>query len=472
MSIRRVFSAIIVAIALLFGVSATSAVVSRAVVGRSLDDLNNRVFVAQRSASALLRAYVDQETGQRGFLLTGDPVFLEPYTAGRAQAAQAQTRLRQVLAGNTQAMTALDAVSAAANAWETTAAEPEIAARMAGPVPGEQIESLGLLGKGLFDALRNKAAQLQSRTDEMAARQLHRVSAAQHVARVVTYILVGLLLLIVVTALTVLPRLLNRPVTRLLRQVRAVSEGNYAIEIERNGPVEIATIADAVNHMRASILASIDDRLAAENALTRHDEQARMAADLHDRTINRVFGLGLLLTSAANRHPRVRSTLKPLIAETDEIISELRKVIFDLSHTDNPGAHAERGLSATVIRVVENIFDGTDTVPALEFRGAVDGSAVEPGLRLAVVEFLHTALGPMVPVVNPADLTVRLVATDDALCLQLAIRGDHAEADQTENLDRLSALIARLGGTLSAGTDESETTIAWTVPPGSMIGPG
>lgn len=336
MSIRRVFSLIIVTIVLLFGVSAASAVVSSVVSGRAVNELTDRVFVAQRSASRLLRAYVNQETGQRGFLLTGDPVFLQPYTQGRADAAQLQTQLRQILGGDARAIAALDAVSAAANAWETTATEPEIAARTAGPVPADQIESSALLGKGLFDSLRDQAARLQSVTDDMAARQLHRVSAAQQIARVATYVSIGLLLAIVTAAFTLLPRLLNRPVTRLIAQLRAVSEGNYTLEIERTGPVEISAIADAVNTMRASILASIDHRVAAENALILYDEQRRMAADLHDRTINRVFGLGLLLASAVSRHPGTRSTLEPLLTETDEIISELRTVIFDLSRTTEP----------------------------------------------------------------------------------------------------------------------------------------
>lgn len=332
-SIRRLFSATTAAIVLLFVVSAGLTTVDRVVVQRSVTDPNNRVFVAQRSASTLLRAYVDQETGQRGFLLTGDPVFLEPYTNGRNLAARAVTRLRQVLADDAQAMTQLDAVSAAANAWETQAAQPEIAARTAGPVPGGQIEPMALTGKQLFDTLRDRVAELQTRTNELAAREIQRVAPAQRLADIVAYVSAGLALLVVVSVFTALPRLLTRPVTRLLGQVRAVSAGDYTLEIERNGPVEIATIADAVNYMRGNLLASVDDRLAAERAVARYDEQARMAADLNDRTISRVFALGLSLTSAATRHPRLTSTLEPLIAETDAIIADVREAIYDLTHT-------------------------------------------------------------------------------------------------------------------------------------------
>jgi len=327
------FSAVMIAVVLLFGLFAGATVAGRVVVEHSVNDLSNRVLVAQQSAAALLRAYVDQETGQRGFLLTGDPAFLQPYTTGLDRAARQQIRLRRALAGDAQSMTALDAVSAAADDWETTAARPEIAARTAGPVPGDQMESFALVGKGLFDTLRDRAAALTTRTNALAAHKIQRVHSAQRFADIATYISAGLLLAIVAAAFLALPGILARPVARLLEQVRTVSEGDYAVEIERAGPVEIATIADAVNHMRNNLLASIDARLAAERALALRDEQSRMAAELHDRTIGRVFGLGLSLASLTSRHPRLASGLEPLIAETDTVIAELRKSIFDLKNT-------------------------------------------------------------------------------------------------------------------------------------------
>ncbi|WP_216894513.1 CHASE3 domain-containing protein [Nocardia alni] len=335
----------IVVIVLLFGISTVLGAIGRVTAGRSVNDLNNRVFVAQRSASAILRAYVDQETGQRGFLLTGDAVFLQPYTDGGDLAARAATRLRQVLADDAQAMSELSAVLAAAHTWETMAADPEIAARKAGPVPDGQIEAMALTGKQLFDTLRDRTAELQARTNTLVANEIHRAAAAQRLASAAAYVSVLLALLVSISVFTTLPRLLSRPVTRLLGQLGAVSAGDYTVEIERNGPVEIATIADAVNHMRGSILASIDARVAVERAFSRYDEQARLAADLNDRTITRVFALGLSLTSATNRHPALRPTLEPLIAETDAIIADLREAIYDLRHTDE--ATVERDLSAT-----------------------------------------------------------------------------------------------------------------------------
>ena len=48
--------------------------------------LANYVELA-REARDVHEAMLDQETGLRGWLASGDPVFLAPYTAGRAQSA-------------------------------------------------------------------------------------------------------------------------------------------------------------------------------------------------------------------------------------------------------------------------------------------------------------------------------------------------------------------------------------------------
>lgn len=52
---------------------------------------------ARVAAYGLLQGSVDAETGQRGYLLTNDPVFLEPYEEGRAEALRHLRRLRETL---------------------------------------------------------------------------------------------------------------------------------------------------------------------------------------------------------------------------------------------------------------------------------------------------------------------------------------------------------------------------------------
>jgi C4-dicarboxylate-specific signal transduction histidine kinase len=55
----------------------------------------NRTREARLALHGLLQASVDAQTGQRGYLLTNDPTFLERYVTGRAETASSLERLRQ-----------------------------------------------------------------------------------------------------------------------------------------------------------------------------------------------------------------------------------------------------------------------------------------------------------------------------------------------------------------------------------------
>ena len=81
---------------------------------------------------ALLVALVDQETGQRGYVLTGDEAFLEPYRDGAATSAGRLAALRADFAGD-PGMTDGDRPRSPrpSATWQRVGARPEIAARRA-----------------------------------------------------------------------------------------------------------------------------------------------------------------------------------------------------------------------------------------------------------------------------------------------------------------------------------------------------
>ncbi len=61
-----------------FVVSTVFSVLGRVNVARAMNQLSEHMLPAREQVAALSRTYVDQETGQRGFMLTADQAFLEP----------------------------------------------------------------------------------------------------------------------------------------------------------------------------------------------------------------------------------------------------------------------------------------------------------------------------------------------------------------------------------------------------------
>src|SRR4051812_47450648 len=76
-----------------------------------------RVAVAQ----SLLTAMLDQETGLRGYLLTRDLDFLEPYTGGRDRYMVAARRIDALVAGDSRSEAAEDRADALAARWQRAA---------------------------------------------------------------------------------------------------------------------------------------------------------------------------------------------------------------------------------------------------------------------------------------------------------------------------------------------------------------
>lgn len=82
LSLRQLIWICLGTITAVFVVSTAFSVVGRINVARAADRLGGEMLPAQEQVAALSKAYVDQETGQRGFMLTADEAFLEPYASG------------------------------------------------------------------------------------------------------------------------------------------------------------------------------------------------------------------------------------------------------------------------------------------------------------------------------------------------------------------------------------------------------
>ncbi|GMA96924.1 hypothetical protein GCM10025881_37480 [Pseudolysinimonas kribbensis] len=103
--------------------------------------------------------------------------------------------------------------------------------------------------------------------------------------------------------------------------------------------------------------------------LERVEDRSRIARDLHDHVIQRLFGAGLTLQAEATRTSEgSRGVILEQVNAIDAAIAEIRTVIFALS---SPPA----GSSALRHRVLDAVSEagaGLPTPPRLTFDGAVD----------------------------------------------------------------------------------------------------
>jgi diguanylate cyclase (GGDEF)-like protein len=182
-SSRHSFSYLVIAV----GLVAAALVFAFHVQGRdtlkSADESN--------SAVVALTAMLDQETGVRGFLYTGQEQFLEPYLTGRLAYATARLQVAQAAAGDSVTANLAAAEDNAARAWQTAAAR-NIAARQVGNVSHENQVLQAEAGKQQMDRFRAVNTQLRNRLDQ---RRNARLSEASTVSTIAVVLLAGLLAL-------------------------------------------------------------------------------------------------------------------------------------------------------------------------------------------------------------------------------------------------------------------------------------
>lgn len=143
----------------------------------AVDAQRNRWTPAAASARELLSSALNQETGERGYVITADPRFLAPYTQGRAESAATIARLRALAGSDAIAARAVETYSRRLAAWQQDA-EGEIAAVRRGDLAGAQADVASGAGRQRFDELRAAQSQLVSIADARMRSASRRIDRA------------------------------------------------------------------------------------------------------------------------------------------------------------------------------------------------------------------------------------------------------------------------------------------------------
>lgn len=200
----------------------------------------------QAKLSGVLKDLTDMETGQRGYLLTGDPDYLQPYTDAKDKIETDFVDLRADLSNRTQRERSLESQLESAAESKQTEMEHSISLRQ----QGYRHRSFKLVdtneGKDYMDEIRRIASSLSSAESSTFARLNGETTAAMKSAFSATLISNSLLLLLAVCLFGLI-----RYHTRALEQEAARSEQELSV---RDLQLEKLTSALA-GQARSSIIA-------------------------------------------------------------------------------------------------------------------------------------------------------------------------------------------------------------------------
>ncbi len=269
MRLRRRLQLLALAFVALLGVNVAFAVRLTVVRDQTAEVVEGRLSPARAEVAALLNAFISQETGQRGYIITGSPEQLDIYVNGRRAVATALAALRRHLATKSALLSGVEASQTAISQWQEQVAEPEIAAKRNGRegeaealVASEPMLKLFEQATSRIDEVRRgvNVELTQAEEDRDRARSLTtRVLVASLVIALGAMVLVRFLV----------TRWLTMPLDDLRRSVAQVAGGDLDHEIEGVGPPELEELAVGLEAMRRRILTELDDADRARGALAR-----------------------------------------------------------------------------------------------------------------------------------------------------------------------------------------------------------
>jgi signal transduction histidine kinase len=240
-------------------------------LGRS-STLSGRVLTADSSLVAAARlesALTDQETGIRGYGITGQPEFLDPYRSGVADQRAYTTQLRRDMGGRKDVMRDLGTLEQRAEAWQQRIALPVAAAPPGAPVAlaTQRADE----GKRDFDRVRQATSRLQQTLQHTRDHSRAELRTAYAERNAIFSAIAMVILLLTAAVVTGLRRGVSRPLEQLSSDVRLVADGMFDHPVAPTGPADMRQLAGDVESMRRRL---VHELAFTDTARLQLDEQA------------------------------------------------------------------------------------------------------------------------------------------------------------------------------------------------------
>lgn len=244
-----------------------------------------------RSLKSLI---VDLETGQRGFIITGDEGFLSPFHLAKVELKSTIDDLVQRVSDNSEQVKNLEVVRSLLSEWYKLAGDFEIETRRNLGFNSARDLILKKTGKSIVDKIRTKIITvLDIEIDLLEARRLSERKSTDK-----TLLIINSLTLVTVLSCLISGILLSRNILSglkdLIESTNRISEGNYSSPIEVRRSDELGTLALEFNHMSSNLYKTNIELLKANKA--KGEFLANMSHEIRT-PMNGILGMVQLLST-------------------------------------------------------------------------------------------------------------------------------------------------------------------------------
>ncbi len=249
--------------------------------------------------------------------------------------------------------------------------------------------------------------------------------------------------------------------------IRGEAFGNLYLCDKANGGQFTEIDEELVVAMATAAGVAIDNARLSERAaeITLMADRDRIARDLHDTVIQRLFGIGLSLEGVVKyvREPVVGKRIAAAVDDLDATIKEIRGAIFQL-RSDHPSDMSVRQAS---IELAAESARSLGFEPTVHFDGPID-TAVSGEIMTDLLAVQREALANAARHAHAQTIDLRVSALEGALVLEVEDDGvglAERETNGGQGVRNMLSRAAELGGdcTLSNRAGGG-TLLRWSVP--------
>jgi signal transduction histidine kinase len=214
---------------------------------------------------------------------------------------------------------------------------------------------------------------------------------------------------------------------------------------------------------QAALALELADKQRQQRMLDLLADRDRIAGDLHDHVIQRLFAAGMTLQAIVGRisDGEARGRVTNVVGQLDETMREIRTSIFDL-HTS--GEENPASLRRRMLDLVAEASANTETSPSVRISGAVD-TRVPPTLAEHALAVLREGVSNAVRHAHASDIVVTVEAGTD-LVIGVTDNGVGMPPDVARSgLLNLERRATEYGGTTTVSANPGGgTRLVWRVP--------
>jgi methyl-accepting chemotaxis protein len=321
-------------------------------------DLSKHTFEVLARLDESLSSLKDTETGERGFILTGEDKYLEPYQAAFGRIDSSMQAVRTLTADNSEQQRRLDVLAPFVKDRLSLAREMIDVRRTNSFEAAVALVKTGK-GKGAMDEIRKVIGEMESNEQDLLKKRTE--TAETDAGNAKRIVVIGTLTALALAALAgfVISRNIARPLADLTMVAERITVGDLSVKVSTNGRSdEVGVLGRTFDRMTQSLrtMAGAAEQIASGDLRSSIKPQssndvlgnaiARMTENLREQTRGLMESANVL-GAAANEIVATTSQLASSASESAAAVSETTTTMEEIRQTAQVASQKARSVSDT-----------------------------------------------------------------------------------------------------------------------------